>query len=270
VVRVPARRRPTARTAVLPARRPLPEVRSLLPTGKSLLIALAIIAAAAGAYFMARETSLFAVRSLDVRGGTPAIRAQVRAALAPELGKSLLKVGGGDLGQRLAPVTGVRSFRFDRHFPNTLEVTLTAERPVLVVRQGPAAYLVSASGRVVRTLTHPRQSNLPRLWLPTKATKPVVGSELPGLSLPAAIAVAPLASAPLPGGVKTVQSDGDQLTLVLGSGFEVRLGDVGDLRLKLAIARRILRLTFAATGSGYIDVSVPERPVLSSNSRVGG
>ena len=65
-------------------------------------------------------------------------------------------------------------------------------------------------------------------------------------------------------------SDGKQLSLVLGGGFEVRLGDVGDLRLKLAIARRILHMTGAGNGGGYVDVSVPERPVLSSNSQVGG
>ena len=48
---------------------------------------------------------------------------------------------------------------------------------------------------------------------------------------------------------------------MLGGGLELRLGDGGDLRLKLAIARRILRRTGAASaGGGYLDVSVPERP----------
>ena len=58
---------------------------------------------------------------------------------------------------------------------------------------------------------------------------------------------------------------------MLGGGLELRLGDGGDLRLKLAIARKILRRTGAAgVGGGYLDVSVPERPVLSINSRLGG
>jgi len=265
-----ARRRPSARTAVLPARRPLPEFGSLIPTGRSLLIALAILFAAGGAYAVARETSIFAVRTLDVRGGTPAIRAQTRAALAGELGKSLLQVGGGDIEQHLASVSGVHSFRFDRRFPNTLEVVVTAERPVLIIRQGKSAFLVSSFGRVLRKLDHPRLSSLARLWLPTKADAPEVGKTLPAAEAAAAVAVAPLRSVQLPAHVVDVKSDGTQLTLTLGSGFEVRLGDVGDLRLKLAIARRILSQTGAATGSGYVDVSVPERPVLSSNSQVAG
>jgi hypothetical protein len=63
----------------------------------------------------------------------------------------------------------------------------------------------------------------------------------------------------------------DELTLILGGGLQVRLGDTGDLRLKLAIARRILARTGAALGgTGYLDVSVPLRPVLSTQPQVEG
>jgi hypothetical protein len=61
-----------------------------------------------------------------------------------------------------------------------------------------------------------------------------------------------------------VRERGSELTFVLRSGLEVRLGDLGDLRLKLAIARRILQAVGAdATTTGYLDVSVPERPVIA-------
>ena len=62
-----------------------------------------------------------------------------------------------------------------------------------------------------------------------------------------------------------------ELTLVLRSGLELRLGDAGDLRLKLAVARRILLLQGAETSADYIDVSVPERPVVGGlNTQVEG
>ena len=61
---------------------------------------------------------------------------------------------------------------------------------------------------------------------------------------------------------------------MLASGIEVRLGDIGDLRLKLAIARRILALAAPSrdTTPAYVDVSVPERPVLGGrhNPQVEG
>jgi cell division septal protein FtsQ len=267
---VAARRRTNARSAVLPARRAVPELVRLAPSGRSILIGLALLALALGAYAGARETSVFAVRAVEVRGGTPAIRARVRAALAPDLGTSLLRIDGGDVERRLASIPDVHSFRYDRAFPRTLRLVIRPERPVLIVRRGEDAFLVAASGRVLRPLTHPRRSSLPRFWM-KKNIVVRTGKELPGQAVAAPVALAALQGAPLPGGVKLVRVGPDELTLVLGGGVEVRLGDPGDLRLKLAIARRILRATgAAATGSGYLDVSVPERPVLYSNSQVGG
>src|SRR5262249_56064157 len=81
--------------------------------------------------------------------------------------------------------------------------------------------------------------------------------------------------APLAGGtVRTpvgfVREAGTGLTFVVGWGLEIRLGGLGDLRLKLAISRRILQAVKADSSStGYLDVSVPERPVIAgSNAQV--
>jgi cell division protein FtsQ len=235
-------------------------------------VAFLIVAAAVAMYAAALDTSLFAVRSLDVRGGTPAARAAAEAALAPELGRSLLRVGSADLENRLSTVSAVQTFRFDRSFPHTLRITLRAERPVLVLRQGNDAYLVSALSRVIRKMTNPRLSTLPRMYVAKGAVDVRVGETLASPVAQGAAAVAPLAGAPLPGGVKLISNtQADGLYVVLGGhGFQVRLGDVGDLRLKLGIARRILHQTGAAAGQGYLDVSVPERPVLNPNPQVGG
>ncbi len=264
------RKRSSARAAVLPARRAAPELSRLAPSGRSILIGLALFAFAAGAFAVARETSVFSVQTVEIRGGTPAVRAEVRSALASDLGRSLLRVDGTDLERRLAPLADVHSFRYDRAFPHTLRVVVRPERPVLVVRRGTDAFLVAATGRVLRPLAHPHRSSLPRLWLKKDVTLQP-GDALPGGAIAAPVVLAALRGAQLPGGVKDVRLGTGELTLDLNGGLEVRLGDVGDLRLKLAIARRILHATGAAAdGTGYLDVSVPERPVLSSNSQVGG
>jgi hypothetical protein len=52
---------------------------------------------------------------------------------------------------------------------------------------------------------------------------------------------------------------------VLRSGLEVRLGDLRELRLKLAIARRILA---RGDPGAYLDVSLPERPVAGPDPQV--
>jgi cell division septal protein FtsQ len=242
----------------------------LVPSGRSVLIGLALFALAVGGYVGARETSIFAVRTIDIRGGDPALQAQVKAALADEVGRSLMKIDGAGLDRRIAPLPGVRSFRYDRAFPNTLRVVLRPEQPVLVLRTGADAYLIAATGRVIRTLAHPHLSRFPRLYVARKDLQVRVGEPLPSTVGAAATALAPLQGAPLPGGVRLVRG-GKELTLVLGGGLEVRLGDQGDLQLKLAIARRILRATAAPASAGdYLDVSVPERPVLFLKSQVAG
>jgi cell division protein FtsQ len=268
---VAARRRATARAAVLPARRGAPSLTRFVPSARSVAAGVAIFAAAAGAYAGARETSVFAVRTLDVRGGSPRVQAQVRAALRPELGRSLVRVDGDELERRLAAVPDVLAMRYDRAFPNTLRVVVTPERPVLLLRRHKSAWVVSARGRVLRRIDRPRLSSLPRVWVPG-AAKVEVGKRLaPGDGGLAAVALAPLAGGRFPGGVHMVRAGPKELTLVLWSGVEVRLGGVGDLRLKYTIARHILRALGDAAAGQYVDVSVPERPVVGPlNPQVGG
>jgi cell division septal protein FtsQ len=271
-VGVADRRRTSVRTAVLPARRSLTELSRFLPSGRSLAAGLAIFAGAAGAYLLALETPLFAVRTLDVRGGTPRIRAEVRAALAHEVGRSLLRIDGADVTRRLAELPDIHGFTFDRSFPHTLRVVVRRERPVLVVRRVPGneAYLVAASGRVLRVLAHARLSSLPRLWV-THSVAPAVDARLPALQASTATAVSLAQAVGLPGGIRSVAVRGRELSLELRSGLQVLLGTPGDLRLKLVIARRIIAVSGGAgAGRGYPHDSVPERPVLHLDSQVAG
>lgn len=262
-----ARRRTTSRIAVLPARPQLPALGRLRPSARSLAVGIGLVVFAVGAYVVARQTSLFALQTVDVRGGTPRIRAEVAGALHDEIGTSLLRVGDADLTRRLDALPDVASFTFDRSFPHTLRVVVHGERPALVVRRvpGKSAYLVASSGRVLRLLSNPLLSHLPRLWV-TRAVSVEVGQNLPAEVTGSAAAAAIARSLQL--GVSTVQATSAGLTLTLGSGVQVRLGDAGDLRLKLAIAKRILRVLGGSAATGYIDVSVPERPVANANSQV--
>ena len=225
-----------------------------------------IAAFALAAWFVARDTSVFAVRTIEVHSGSPRVKAEVEHALASEVGRSLVRIDEGALTRRLEALPDVLSAKFERSFPNTLKVTVHAERAVLLVRQGATSWVVSARGRVMRKVGNPRRSRLPRLWL-AKNVQLATGETLPlDQGRMAAAAVAPIARRAYPGGVRTVVSGKEALTLVLGEGTEVRLGDLGDLRLKLAIARKILHVA-AANGDStpaYVDVSVPERPVLAA------
>jgi cell division protein FtsQ len=258
---VAARKRATARAAVLPARRGSPTLRGFAPSGRSIAVGIALLLLAVGAYAAALETSVFAVRRLEIVGGSPRAQAEVRAALAPELGRSLLRVNSGEIGQRVASAPDVLSVSFDRSFPHTLRIVVRPERPVLLLRRGNDAWVVSATGRVLRPVRNPKLSSLPRAWVPHEtavSAGEVLGPQAGGR---AAAALAWVRGG-LFGRIRFVRVGDKELTFVLHTGLELRLGDINDVRLKIAIARRILAVIGPFTTSGYIDVSVPERPVV--------
>jgi cell division protein FtsQ len=261
-----ARKKATVRTAALPARGGRPfELRRVIPSGRSILAGLGLLALAGGAYVGALRTSVFAVSNVVIVGGSPITQEQVRTALEPELGRSLLRVDTSDVQRRLSSVTTVLSVHVDREFPHTIKVHIRPERAALLLRQGADGWVVSATGRVLSQVKNVHVSSLPRTYVP-HAVSIAVGSTLtPEGGGLAAAALAPLLGTRLFGEVRFVTAGDKQLTLTLRSGVQVRLGDPGDLRLKFAITRRILSVLGAAATSGYIDVSVPERPVVGQS-----
>ena len=259
-----ARSRPRARAANAVA--PFPrsaagdrlELARIVPSGRSLLVGFLLLVTAVGLYAAARTTSAFAVEQIAVEGAPPDVAAQVRTALAPAVGESLLEVDLAALTNRAESVPMVATASFDRAFPHTLRIAVVPELPVAVLRQGASSWLAAEGGRVVAALARGARPALPRIWL-KRDVEVRLGERLGGLPLRAVSAVAPLRSQPLPVAVASVVAAPDELTLVLRTGLELRLGDGSDLPVKLEVARHVLpRL---AGESGYLDLSVPERPV---------
>lgn len=236
------------------------ELARFAPSGRSVVTGLLILAAALGAYGLARGTSAFAVEAVAVRGAPEGTAGQIHKVLAHVEGRSLLSLDLPALEAAVEDVPAIASVRFDRGFPHTLNVHVVPERPVAVARQGTSAWLVAASGRVLAPLDRGARGSLPRIWL-GRDVELAIGDVLVGAPRRAAGAVAPLGGVRLPR-VASVRSSDTELTLVLRSGVEVRLGDGSDRLLKLTIVRRILP---SLTGApGYVDVSVPARPVAAT------
>ena len=243
------------------------ELDRIAPSGRSILAGLLILAAAVGAYAVARETSAFAVNEVAVEGAPPAVTADVREALKPALGESLLVVDLNRLQRAVKDVPLVASVGFDRAFPHTLRVRVVPEVPAAVLRQGARSWLAAASGKIVSELERGARPALPRLWL-GRGVDIRVGDRITGQPLTAVRAVAPLGARPLPIRVASVRATAKELTLVLRSGFEVRLGDGSDRDVKLEVARRILPLV-----GGTLGVPRRERPAargLRCNPRLSG
>jgi len=235
---------------------------SFLPSGRSLVVGLALIAFAVGAYAVARETSMFAVGRIEIAGGSPEVKQQVRQALAPLIGTSLLGLDAGSLERRVESLPTVVAVGYDRAFPHTLRLTVVPETPVAVLHRGADTWLLSGRGRVVARIPLGTLLGLPRIWVP-HAT-PVAPGEFidPATAGSAARALALAQAAHFPARISTAAILHEELLLRLRSGLELRLGAPADVRLKLAVARRALRGLPA--GAAYLDVSVPGRPVAGT------
>jgi cell division protein FtsQ len=213
-------------------------------------------------YAGARSTSVFAVRSVDVRGATPATARAVRSALAQTHGRSLLVLDRAELAGVVQRIPVVSAVQLDRAFPHTLVVFVSEEHPAAVLRRGAEAWLVASSGRVVAEAGRRSHPRLARIWVP-KRVPVALGERLETPSAAAAVAAVARIPPEFPARVRDVRTGSGELTFRLASGVDLRLGNATDVELKLAIARRILpglRVDETAP-EAYLDVSVVERPV---------
>jgi cell division protein FtsQ len=232
------------------------------PTRRSLAVGLGLLAFALGGYLIARESSLFAIDRIEVRGGSPQVAHQVDTALASLVGRPLVGLDGSAVLDRVEALPTVASATYDRAFPHTLRIAVVPERPAAVLRRGADSWLVSSRGRVMGRLASTAVPKLPRIWIST-STPVQTGNELTTAGAATAAHAAGLAGA-FGARVDSVSYTGGLLSFHLRSGIELLLGSGGDIRVKLAVAEHVLAML--PPGSTYLDVSNPGRPVSGEGS----
>jgi cell division protein FtsQ len=238
------------------------------------VIALGVCAILALLYLAARETPVFAVRTIEVSGGPKAVRADAEEAAQPFVGESLAALDGAALVDELEALPSVRSATYDRAFPSTLRILVEPEQPVALARLGRDRWIVSERGRIIRAATDVSSSELPRFGLPA------MGGMRPGRFLTdsqARTILAALAVLPerFPARVTSVSLDKTALTMMLRTEWgepELRVGDPTDVAVKLEVAALVLRSLSPEErlSTAYVDVSVPERAVVGSESKLSG
>jgi cell division protein FtsQ len=264
-VRRGSRRRATAANVVVPF--PLGtsggrlELARLVPSGRSLLVALALVGGTLAAYWGARASSVFDVERVDVQGAPPEVVREVNAATEGVRGTSLLGINAREIEDSVRSLSSIAGVSVDRAFPHTLVVRVAVERSVAVARRGHSSWIVTASGKIVREIQTGSDHTLPRIWL-THDVPVRVGATLPATFTAETKVLAALREARLRRLAKGVKSDDGGLTIVLRHGPEIRLGEPTDVLLKLAVAAQVFRTL--QDGTLYLDVSVPERPVAGT------
>jgi cell division protein FtsQ len=242
----------------------VPPLLRRLPSRRSLVVGSGIVLLALGAYALARETALFAVHQIEVRGGTPEVEGQVRQVLGSFVGTSLVGLDGSAVVRRVEALPTVVRASYDRAFPHTLRVHVVPERPVAVLRRGAGSWLVSVRGRVIGRLAPHDRPKLPRIWV--QSSTPLRPGMMLGPANGGAVARALGLAGAFAARVTAASYPGGVLLFRLRSGVELVLGAPTNIHLKIEVASRTLVLL--QTGSTFLDVSVPGRPV-SGTTRGG-
>jgi cell division protein FtsQ len=255
-------RRYEGRHRVLSRRRPLAKRGRLRrPRLRTVLVLVAALLLAGGAYLWLRDSSLVAVKQVSIRGASGPDAGQIREALrAAARNMTTLDVQIGQLRSAVSPYPIVKGLRVSTHFPHGMTIRVIEEEPVGAVVVDGHAIAVAGDG----TLLHDVASagSLPQI--PLRVT--------PGgrrLTDPGAMgAVRLLAAAPdqllaRTATVTTVASHG--LVAQLRNGPSVYFGDADRLAAKWAAVSAVLADPGSA-GALYVDVTDPDRPAAGSGT----
>jgi cell division septal protein FtsQ len=244
------------------------------PGRRTAVIVGGVLVALALLYVGARETPVFAIRTIEITGGPPEVRRVVRAEAEDVSGQSLVALDGAGLVRDLEALPSVRSVTYDRAFPSTLRIVVNPERPLAVLHLGSDRWVISEWGRIIRSAPPGSAVGLPHFRLPPR------GGIEPGsfVTEPAArLLLGALALVPknFPARIYTARLVSGELTLGLRAAWgrpEIRLGEPVDVAVKLAAAGLVISSIPAGERGaiGYVDASIPERVVVGPtiNSQV--
>jgi len=228
-----------------------PRPRTLLAAGAALVLLLA-------GWFWLRDSSLVAVRTVEVTGIDGPQGTRVRGAL-DEAARSMttLHVRQDALDTAAAPFSIVKRIEVGTDFPHTMRIHVVTNVAVGAVVVDGKRIAVTSDGTVLSDVNAP--AALPEIPLRSAPA----GTRLKEPDAVAAVAALGAAPSALRGRVEAVQTTADRgLTLQLAHGPLLVFGSPDRLDAKWAAATAVLADPEAA-GASTIDVSAPERPAVS-------
>ncbi len=219
-----------------------------------LLLALLVLAALGyGGWMWLRDSSLAAVRDVEVTGSTSSEEAKVRAALDDAArDMTTLRVREGALRDAVAQYSSVAGLQVETDFPHTLKIRVLEHTPVAVLLSGDRELAASGDGLLLRGVV--ADGDLPVI----KMDAPPSGDRVGNRNTRTALTIAAAAPDPLRRRIDRLWTGPRGMMLTLVDGPDVIFGDASDARRKWLAATRVLADESSA-GATYLDVRVPER-----------
>jgi cell division protein FtsQ len=207
-------------------------------------------------HFWLRDSSLVAVKDVEITGLTtkdgPRIQAMLES-VAEDMTTLHVRTDELEEAARQFPVIG--SIDVEADFPHGLRIAVQERPPAALVSSDGVPMPVAADGTVLRGLSPPKGLALLRM------EKPVEDGHVTDPQTLRALLVAGAAPTGFPQRIQRVGEGPEQgIVVELRNGPEVIFGDADLAAEKWTAAVRVLADPDAA-GATYIDVRLPERPV---------
>lgn len=220
---------------------------SRIPHRKLILAAIAIVVLAAVGTWVVAFSSVFGVRTVDVRGTHRLSTTQIRAAAEVADGTPLVRLDTDAIRTRVERLPDVASVTVTTSFPSTVVITVSERAPIGVVHVGNEYRLVDRTGDQYRAV-HKRPAHLPLFVVSKGSAARATGG-----------AVATVASAlpeQLRARIDSIQAlDPQAITLLLKDGRLVHWGSAAQSAEKA----RVLPTLLKQPGT-QIDVTDPAQP----------
>lgn len=254
----------SARSIPLPRLR-VPAARPVAPRSpharRRLLAVLAVAGLVVATFLIVRESSLVAVRDVEVTGVAGREGERIRGALqSAAQDMTTLHVDVDALRTAVAPYPIVKDVRATPDFPHGLRIDVVEHVPVAAVGVDGRRVPVASDGTLLRGSN---AKGLPVLPLRT----PPAGDRVPAGQTARVVAALGAAPAPLRETFSKVFVGPRGLTVRLTAGPALYLGTTERIAAKWAAVARVLADP-SSRGATYLDVRLPERPTAGGLEQV--
>jgi cell division protein FtsQ len=201
---------------------------------------------------------IFSIDATTVTGAARLTTAQIVARAGVPEDATLLRLGKGDIVDRLLAEPWIAEARVVRHFPHTLGIEVVERAPVALIDAGGTnIWLVDGSGVWLSKRSSADTGTMP-VVRDIENLEPQAGTRSTSPELVNALAVLGGLSPQLRAKVRTVSAPTvDRTALILPRGVQVFFGSAEDVGKKDTVARAILSKNKNVV---YVNVRVVNRP----------
>jgi cell division protein FtsQ len=222
-----------------------------------------VLALAAAGWMWLRDSTVVAVRDVQITGVTASDGEQVKTALeTAALEMTTLHARTDALREATASFTSVAGLKVETDFPHGMTIHVVERQPVAAIAsEGEQRIPVTGDGVVMRGVTAER--DLPSLVL----KQPAIGPRVTDRRALRALTIAGAAPDELLRRSNELEVSSKGVVVSLKDGPELVFGSDADARAKWIAAARVLAETSAA-GATYLDLRIPGRVAAGGRAPV--